>query len=130
MNLEEALDIRFEQRKQYLENPEFECLSNILTEEHSYRKRRDNYLLLHLLYGSDNEAKKVPNICASTIEEKFLEKHKRSGINWNGIYQYYQERAKSIDNGEWSEKDDYDVRDMVYILEKHKDKILKSYTTF
>ena len=111
MNLEEALDIRLEQRKQYLENPNFEKLSDILTQEYNYYKRRDNYLLLHLLYGSDSEAKKVPNVCASTIEEKFLEKYKRSGINWNGIYQYYQERTKSIDNGEWSEKDDYDVRE-------------------
>ena len=130
MDLDEALDIRLEQRKKYLKNPDFERLSNILTEEYAYRKRRDNYLLLHLLYGSDSEAKKVPNICASTIEEKLLEKYKRPGINWNGIYQYYQERTKSIDNGEWSEKDDYDVRDIVYILEKHKNKIIKSYMTF
>lgn len=130
MELTKALDIRFEQRKKYLENPDFERLSNILTEEYAYRKRRDNYLLLHLLYGSDSEAKKVPNVCASTIEEKLLEKYKRPDINWNGIYQYYQERTKSIDNGEWSEKDDYDVRDIVYILEKHKNKIIKSYMTF
>ncbi len=130
MDLDEALDIRFEQRKKYLENPDFERLSNILTDEYTYRKRRDNYLFLHLLYGSDNEAKNITSIYIDTIEKTFLEKHKRPSINWNGIYQYYQERAKSIDNGEWSDRDDYDARDIIQILEKHKDKIVKPYTTF
>lgn len=130
MNINEALHIRLEQRKKYLENPNFERLSDILTNEYDYYKRRDNYLLLHLLYNSDSEAKKVPGACANTIEEIFLKKYKRSSINWKEIYQYYKERAKSIDNGEWNEKDDYDVRDIVYILEKHKNKILRKYTTF
>lgn len=130
MDLNKALDIRLEQRKKYLENPDFERLSNILTEEYAYRKRRDNYLLLHLLYGSDSEAKKVPNVCASTIEKKLLEKYKRSDINLNGIYQYYQERKKSIDNGEGNQQDDYDVKDVIRILEKYKDKIIKPYVTF
>ena len=130
MELEKALDIRFEQRKQYLENPNFERLSNILTEEYTYRKRRDNYLFLHLLYGSDSKAKNVPNISVNTIETIFLEKHKRSNINWNGIYQYYQARIRSINTGEWNRPEDEDVSDIVQILEKHKDKIIKPYTTF
>ena len=43
MQLETALDIRLEQRKQYLENPNFERLSDIIKDEYTYRGKRDNY---------------------------------------------------------------------------------------
>ena len=49
MKLETALDIRLEQRKQYLENPNFERLSDIIKEKDIYRGKRDNYLFLSLL---------------------------------------------------------------------------------
>ena len=132
MNLEKALDIRFEQRKQYLENPNFERLSHILTEGYAYRQRRDNYLFLYLLHGKkyNKQKNKLPDSSISYMEEVFLKNHKRPTINWNGIRQYYQKRLESIHNYEWYDNDDSDVRIVLHILEKYKDELLKNYTTF
>lgn len=132
MELEKALDIRFEQRKQYLENPNFERLSHILTEGYAYRQRRDNYLFFYLLRGKkyDKKQNKLPDSSISSIEEMFLENYKRPTINWNGIRQYYQKRLESIHNHEWYDNDDSDIRTVLRILEKYKDEIFKHYTTF
>ena len=129
MTREKAINIRLKQRKQYLENPNFERLSDILTQEYDYRQKRDNYLFLYLLCGSNGKIK-ITDSYVDTLETAFLEKYKRSGINLNGIYQYYQERKKSIDNGEGNEQDNYDIKDVIRVLEKHKDKIIKPYVTF
>jgi len=129
MDLNEALDIRLKQRKKYLENPNFERLSDILTQEYDYRQKRDNYLFLYLLCGSNGKIK-ITDPYVDTLETAFLEKYKRPGINWNRIYQYYQERKKSIDNGEGNEQDNYDIKNVIRVLEKYKDKIIKPYVTF
>ena len=73
---------------------------------------------------------KITDSYIDTLETTFLEKYKRSDINLNGIYQYYQERKKSIDNGEGNQQDNYDIKDVIRVLEKHKDKIIKPYVTF
>lgn len=132
MDLNEALDIRFEQRKQYLENPNFERLSEIFSDEYTHRQRRDNYLFLYLLRGTkyDKKQNKLPDPSTLGIEEMFLENYKRPTINWNGIRQYYQKRLESIHNYEWYDNDDSDVRIVLRILEKYKDELNKSYTTF
>lgn len=126
---EKVINIRLKQRKKYLENPDFERLSDILTQKYDYRQKRDNYLFLYLLCGSDDKIK-ITDPYVNIIETTFLEKHKKSNINWNGIYQYYQERKKSIDNGEGNEQDNYDIKDVIRVLEKYKDKIIKPYVTF
>ena len=126
---EKAINIRLKQRKKYLENPDFERLSDILTQEYDYRQKRDNYLFLYLLCGPDGKIK-ITDSYVDTLETAFLEKYKKSGINLNGIYQYYQERKKSIDNGEGNKQDDYDIKDVIRVLEKYKDKIIKPYMTF
>lgn len=43
MRLDEALDIRYFQRRKYLEDPNYERLSDILEDDSSYRGIRDNY---------------------------------------------------------------------------------------
>ena len=126
---EKAINIRLKQRKKYLENPDFERLSDILTQEYDYRQKRDNYLFLYLSCSSSGKMK-ITDPYTNIIETTFLEKYKRSNINWNGIYQYYKERKKSIDNGEGNQQDDYDIKDVIRVLEKHKDKIIKPYMTF
>lgn len=126
MQIDEALDIRLEQRKQYLENPNFERLSDILKEDDTYRRKRDNYLLLSLL---DDEALNHDH-AIHNMEEFFLEKYRRPSINWNGIYQYYQARLESIRKVEWYRHTERDIQDVVDILEKHKDKILIVYDAF
>lgn len=126
MKLETALDIRLEQRKQYLENPNFERLSDIIKEKDTYRGKRDNYLFLSLL--DDTEGNR--SILIEDMEEFFLEKYKRPGINWNDIYQYYHVRLESIRKGEWYSRTESDIQDVIDILEKHKDKILIVYEAF
>lgn len=136
MDVKEALDIRFRQRQQYLEDPNFERLSDILTDEWGRRNKRDNYILVYLLCGSNDRTSGDYHLYGD-MEQLFLEKHKRKTINWNGIYQYYQERKKSINKGEWNSTLNPDRNEMetdlelvLELLEKHKDKILKTYETF
>lgn len=126
MQLETALDIRLEQRKQYLENPNFERLSDIIKEEYTYRGTRDNYLFLSLL----DDTAENRSILIKDMEEFFLENYKRPGINWKDIYQYYHVRLESIRKGEWYSHTESDIQDVVDILEKHKDKILTIYEAF
>lgn len=128
MESSEALNIRLEQRKKYLEDPKFERLSDILTDKHAYRARRDDYMFLHLLYGHVRKLDTFPT--KTIIENAFSENHKRTEINWFGIYEYYKARSKSINNNEWFDEDDYEIENVIYVLEKHKDKIFKNYTTF
>lgn len=133
MDYVEALNIRYKQRKQYLEDPNFECLSNVLSNEDEYRKIRDNYLLARLLLGKEYEQKRneLPKcLTASCIENIFLENHKDANINWYNVYDYYQTRFESIRNENWYENEDWDVDIIIQILEKHKDKLFKNYTTF
>lgn len=126
MQLETALDIRLEQRKQYLENPNFERLSDIIKDEYIYRRKRDNYLFLSLL----DDTAENHSISIEDMEEFFLENYKRPGINWKDIYQYYHVRLESIRKGEWYIHTESDIQDVVDILEKHKDKILIVYEAF
>lgn len=126
MKLETALDIRLEQRKQYLENPNFERLSDIIKEKDTYRGKRDNYLFLSLLDDTAGNR----SILIENMEEFFLEKYRRPGINWNDIYQYYHARLESIRKGEWYSHTESDIQDVIDILEKHKDKILIVYDAF
>lgn len=136
MQREEILKIRLEQREKYLDNPEFECLSNIVNIKGKRYIYRDNYLFLVLLHGSDDrDINKTININSTKeMEQLFLKKYNRKTINWEGIYRYYKEREKSIQNGEWTSKFnpdfDPDVKIVLAILEKHKGKIIKTYSTF
>ena len=136
MDEQEALDVRLIQRKKYLEDPNFERLSDILTDQWEYRNKRDNYTLVYLLYGPNERPSRNYHSYAD-IEQLFLKQHKRKTINWNSIYQYYQERKKSIDRGEWDPKlNDYcgeietDLELVLKLLETHKNKILTTYETF
>lgn len=132
MQRDEVLKIRLEQREKYLDNPDFEYLSNIVNIKGKRYIYRDNYLFLVLLYGyDDRDINKTININSTEeLEQLFLEEHSRKTINWEGIYQYYKEREKSMQNGEWTAKFDPDVEIVLTILEKHKGKILKTYSTF
>lgn len=133
MDYVEALNMRYKQRKQYLEDPNFECLSNVLSNEDTYRKIRDNYLLARLLLGDEYEQKRneLPKcLTTSCIENIFLENRKDANINWYNVYDYYQTRFESIRNEEWYENEDWDVDVIIQILEKHKGKLFKNYTTF
>lgn len=119
-----------------MEDPNFERLSDILTDEWEYRNKRDNYTLVYLLYGP-NERPSGNYHSYADIEQLFLKQYKRKTINWNSIYQYYQERKKSIDRGEWDPKlNDYcgeietDLELVLKLLETHKNKILTTYETF
>lgn len=133
MDYIEALNIRYKQRKQYLEDSKFKRLSDVLSNEHEYQKIRDNYLLVRLLLGTEYEQKRkqLPKcLNMSCIENIFLENYKSSNINWHNIYNYYQTRFESIRNEKWYENEDWDVDTIIQILEKHKNKIFKNYTTF
>lgn len=132
MHKDEALTIRLEQREKYLDDPEFECLSNIVNIKGKRYIYRDNYLFLVLLHGFDNrDINKTININSiKELEQLFLEEYTRKSINWENIYKYYKEREKSIRKGEWNETIDPDVEIVLTILEKHKGKILKTYHTF
>lgn len=127
MRLEEALDIRYVQRRRYLEDPNYERLSDIFEDDSSYRGRRDNYLFVNLLNGSDDDHN---GASYHTMEEIFLEKHDRKRINWYGIYQYYQARLESLHNGEWDEPEEPDIENVVDILENYKDKYWAVYDAF
>ena len=129
MRLEEALNIRYMQRRKYLENESYERLSDILSDEgnNPYRGRRDNYMFINLLNGNDYDEVSVSRWA---MEELFLEKYNRSGINWSGIYNYYQARLTSLRNGEWDEPEEPDIENVVDILEAHKDKILVVYNPY
>ena len=128
MKVKQSLSIRFKQRQKYLEDPNFERLSDILTDKNIYSARRDDYMFLHLLYGHARKTDTFPT--QTIIENAFLENYKRNGINWSGVYEYYKARIESINNDEWFDEDDCEIEDVIYILEKHKDKIFKNYTTF
>lgn len=129
MRLEEALNIRYMQRRKYLENENYERLSDILSDEgnNPYRGRRDNYMFINLLNGNDYDEVSVSRWA---MEELFLEKYNRSRINWSGIYNYYQARLTSLRNGEWDEPEEPDIENVVDILEAHKDKILVVYNPY
>ena len=129
MRLEEALNIRYMQRRKYLENENYERLSDILSDEgnNPSRGRRDNYMFINLLNGNDYDEVSVSRWA---MEELFLEKYNRSGINWSGIYNYYQARLTSLRNGEWDEPEEPDIENVVDILEAHKDKILVVYNPY
>lgn len=126
MRLEEALNIRYMQRRKYLEDKNYERLSDILSDD-SYHGRRDNYVFVNLLNGNDNDRVSVSR---GAMEELFLEKYNRSGINWSGIYDYYQARLTSLKNGEWDDPEEPDIENVVDILEAHKDKILVVYSPY
>lgn len=128
MEFEEALEIRFKQRQQYLENSDFERLSTIIPDKNAYRGKRDNFLFIYLLNGYEDELWQCLNM--TNIEKTFLEKYNRHGINWHGIYDYYQARIQSINDGQWFDPNDNELQNVITILEKHKDKIIKNYTTF
>ena len=136
MDIDEALDIRLKQRKKYLEDPNFERLSDILKDEWGYRNKRDNYTFGYLLCGPNKRPS--GNLHSyDEMEQLFLEKYKRKSINWNGIYQYYQERKKSINRGEWNptlnvdqNETETEVSMILELLKKHKNKILTTYETF
>ena len=131
MNFNTALAMRVKQRQKYLEDPNFERLSDILTESDNYRDRRDNYIFLYLLQGKAYDEKiRLNGLSASEIEDAFLIKYHRYGINWDGIRQYYKERLESIHEGQWYDDDDSDVSIVLRILEAYKDKIDKRYATF
>ena len=125
MEIEKALDIRFKQRQQYLEDPNYEKLSDILN--NSYRGRRDNYLFQNLLTGNADTHLSGTYLA---MEESFLENYKRHGINWTGIYNYYHARLESLHNGEWDSPEESDIEDVVDILETYEDKILNVYDAF
>lgn len=126
MNFNTALKIRVKQRQKYLEDPDFEKLSDILTESDNYRDKRDNYIFLYLLQGKAYDEKiRLNGLSASKIEDVFLKKYHRYGINWNGICQYYQKRFESIHNGQWYDEDDSDINAIINILKTYKDKIDK-----
>lgn len=136
MNNQEALDIRLAQRKKYLEDPYFERLSDIIIDEWECFSKRDNYIFAYLLCGPDEKPRGNYHSYVE-LEQLFLAKYKRKNINWNGIYQYCQERKKSIDRGEWNatlnfnhSKTETDVSMVLKLLEKHKNKILTTYKTF
>ena len=128
MEYDEAIDIRCNQRQQYLENSNFKRLSDILTDKNNYCAIRDDYVFLYLLYGFTYKSDTSPT--KSVIEKIFLENHKKKEINWPGIYEYYQARSKSINENKWFKKDDDEIQNVIYVLKKHKDKIFKNYTTF
>lgn len=132
MHKDDALKIRLEQREKYLNDPEFERLSNIVNIKAKRYMYRDNYVFLILLHGYDdrdiNETININSI--KELEQLFLEEYTRKSINWENIYKYYKEREKSIRKGEWNETIDPDVKIVLTILEKHKGKILKTYHTF
>lgn len=127
MRIDEALDIRYVQRRKYLEDPNYERLSDILEDDSSYRGRRDNYLFVNLLNGSKDDRN---GASYNTMENIFLEKHNRKRINWYGIYQYYQARLESLHNGEWDEPEEPDIENVVDILENYKDKYWAIYDAF
>lgn len=127
MRLDEALDIRYFQRRKYLEDPNYERLSDILEDDSSYRGRRDNYLFVNLLNGSKDDSN---GASYNTMEDIFLEKYDRKRINWYGIYQYYQARLESLHNGEWDEPEEPDIENVVDILENYKDKYWAVYDAF
>lgn len=129
MRLEEALNIRYMQRRKYLEDKNYERLSDILSGERNnpYRGRRDNYMFINLLNGNDYDEVSVSRWA---MEELFLEKYNWSGINWAGIYDYYQARLTSLRNGEWADPEEPDIENVVDILEAHKDKILVVYNPY
>ena len=114
------------QRRKYLEDKNYERLSDILSDD-SYHGRRDNYVFVNLLNGNDNDRVSVSR---GAMEELFLEKYNRSGINWSGIYDYYQARLTSLKNGEWDDPEEPDIENVVDILEAHKDKILVVYSPY
>lgn len=131
MNFGNALNMRYEQRKKYLNDSNFECLSNILPIRDDRIGKRDNFLFIYLLCGGENEKTihfRNPN--QDDVEKVFLENYKRPGINWRGIYDYYQARRQSIRDHNWYEPHDYDVYAIINILKKYEDKIIKSYVTF
>ena len=132
MHKDDALKIRLEQREKYLNDLEFERLSNIVNIKAKRYMYRDNYVFLILLHGYDdrdiNETININSI--KELEQLFLEEYTRKSINWENIYKYYKEREKSIRKGEWNETIDPDVKIVLTILEKHKGKILKTYHTF
>lgn len=127
MRLEEALDIRYVQRRRYLEDSNYERLSDILEDNSSYHGRRDNYLFINLLTGNEDDRH---GASYQTMEDTFLEKYDRKSINWYGIYQYYQARLESLHKGEWDEPEEPDIENVVDILEKYKDKYWAVYDAF
>ena len=60
------------QRRKYLENENYERLSDILSDEgnNPYRGRRDNYMFINLLNGNDYDE---VSISRWAMEELFLE---------------------------------------------------------
>lgn len=137
MDFIQALHIRAEQRHRYLENPNFERLSDIFSKPISYYGKGDNHLFAALLYGPDKKPSrwKINSDSYDELEQLFLEQYKRKTINWNGIYQYYIERQKTLDNNQFKtelKKINIEINTNIVlkILEKYKTKILATYKTF
>jgi len=124
IQLEKNLDIQFEQRKQYLEDPNFDCLSDILTNADDYRTRSDAYVFIYLMYGYVHwTTKHFCNISVDDLDRIYLLNFTRPEINWKGIYEYYQARAKTVRDHGWHEPYNGPLEDVLKVLEKHKDAI-------
>lgn len=123
---DEVLAIRGQQRRKHLENPNFEKLSDTLKVD--YERRREPYILMNLLCNKDC-FRVLTN--SETLEDAYQRYHKRPTINWPGIFDYYEERAKTLkDNDFYDTRTGEDVAMVLELLNKHRNEVLPTYSAF
>ena len=126
MKYDEAIAIRGQQRRKHLENPNFEKLSDTLKAD--YTRRRDNSILMNLLCNKDCFH---VNTNSESLEEAYHKYHNRPTINWQGIFDYYEERARMLKkNRLYSTRLGEDVAMVLELIHKHKDEVLPTYIAF
>lgn len=126
MNFDEILEIRGQQRRKYLENPNFEKLSDTLKVD--YERRREPSILMNLLCNKDCFRVQTNY---EKLEEAYQKYHTRQTINWQGIFNYYKERAKTLkDNNLCDTRTGQDVAMVLELLKKHENEVLSTYEAF
>lgn len=124
----EEIEHRIEQRMRYLENPNYRKWSDFMsTTSDSYGNRTDSFMIAS--YIINNEARRF-----SINSVNFFDKDENPTVNWEGLYQYIDERLNDEDNcirGELTNPSifvDYDVfghLSIVELLNKYRDHLYK-----
>jgi len=123
LEFDEALALRYNQRMQYLENSNYEKLSDILDPDACYHYS-DEQLFFALLDG-DGDTKRASSY--RSMLECIDENYERSGVNWDGVYDYYQARMLSVSNKQWFQYTDSDVTTAYIALSNKADMILENH---
>ena len=125
----EEIEHRIEQRMKYFENPNYRKWSDFLSKtSNGYGNRTDDFMIMAYITNDDDVRRFAIN------DVKLFDKDGNPMVNWEGLYQYVDERLNDERNRLLSELTepsvfvDYSVfgnSSIAQILDKYRDQLYK-----